>query len=241
VGYFHLILLFITLSFMGWLTTLLLALYAITALPSAYAWTLVWRNATDHSAVEHGSRSQPCKEIDNPQGKRFEWDVEGGSFAISLYGNSDCSGTSAGYATIWQEKNATNSIHSFKVDDTSSTTASKSSLSGGAIAGIVIGVVVGVALIGGLLYVFGRRHQRRHVAAGTGVWHGPPAMLGAGLGPFGGEEKPPRSLKNSSVTPAYNISTAKPAAELPGGDAAVELSAKNEVNELEGKMGSQLR
>jgi hypothetical protein len=66
-------------------------------------------------------------------------------------------------------------------------------------------------------------------------------MLGARLGPFGGEERPPRSFKDSSITPAYNISTGKQAAELPGGDAAVELSAKNEVNELEGKMGSQLR
>lgn len=102
-------------------------LHILSALPSAYAWTFVWRNASDNSFVEYGQQPMSCTQINNAQGELFEWDSENGPFAISLYANTDCSGPPGGYATHIFNKNASKPILSFKVDSTVTTTVSASS------------------------------------------------------------------------------------------------------------------
>lgn len=111
------------------LTLILLALHVLSVLPSAYAWTFVWRNASDNAFVEHDQQPMSCKQINNGQGELFEWDSEDGPFAISLYANTACSGSPAGYATHVFNKNASKPILSFKVDSTAATTTSASSTS----------------------------------------------------------------------------------------------------------------
>jgi len=165
------------------LTVSLLGLNLLFLLPFAKSWTLVWRNASDNSFVEHSKTSMPCTKIDNAKGKLFEYDSEDGPFEISLYNNGDCSGTASGWASKLLSKNASSAINSFKVDSSATTTtiatqtrptstsatsdmpssgpSSGSGLSGGAIAGIVIGVVAGVAIIGVMLFLIARRRQAR--------------------------------------------------------------------------------
>lgn len=111
------------------LKLILLALQVLSVLPSAYAWTFVWRNASDNSFVEHDQQPMSCTQINNAQGELFEWDSEDGPFAISLYANTDCSGPPGGYATHIFNKNASKPILSFKVDSTATTTTSASSTS----------------------------------------------------------------------------------------------------------------
>ncbi|KAJ5886954.1 uncharacterized protein N7473_009628 [Penicillium subrubescens] len=111
------------------LTLIFLALHVLSVLPSAYAWTFVWRNASDNAFVEHDQQPMSCKQINNAQGELFEWDSEDGPFAISLYANTDCSGSPGGYATHIFNKNASKPILSFKVDSTATTTTSASSTS----------------------------------------------------------------------------------------------------------------
>lgn len=111
------------------LTVIFLALHVLSVLPSADAWTFVWRNASDNAFVEHDQQPMSCKQINNAQGELFEWDSEDGPFAISLYANTDCSGSPGGYATHIFNKNASKPILSFKVDSTATTTTSASSTS----------------------------------------------------------------------------------------------------------------
>lgn len=168
------------------LTILLLLLNALSLMPLVEAWTLVWRNASDTSFVEHAKTSMSCTKISNPKGKLFEYDSEEGPFEISLYGNKDCSGVASGWASHMLSKNASAAINSFRVDSSATTASSPvattssstsiqpaasttltdtllpesgsgTGLSGGSIAGIVIGVVAGVAIIGGILFFIGRR------------------------------------------------------------------------------------
>ncbi|KAJ5692692.1 hypothetical protein N7462_002115 [Penicillium macrosclerotiorum] len=106
------------------LAVILLLLGVFSGLPSAYGWTFVWRNASDNSFVEHDQQPMSCTKINNGQGELFEWDSEEGPFAISLYSNTDCSGSPSGYATHIFNKNASKSILSFKVDSTASTMTS---------------------------------------------------------------------------------------------------------------------
>ncbi|KAJ5377217.1 uncharacterized protein N7496_004626 [Penicillium cataractarum] len=106
------------------LTAILLALHILSVLPSANAWTFVWRNASDNAFVEHDQQPMSCTQINNAQGEIFEWDSEEGPFAISLYANTDCSGPPGGYATHIFNKNASKPILSFKVDSTATTTTS---------------------------------------------------------------------------------------------------------------------
>lgn len=108
------------------LAVILLVLHVLSVLPSAYAWTFVWRNASDDAYVEHDQQAMSCKQINNAQGELFEWDSEDGPFAISLYANTDCSGSPGGYATHIFNKNASKPILSFKVDSTATTTTSAS-------------------------------------------------------------------------------------------------------------------
>ncbi|KAJ5234043.1 uncharacterized protein N7469_005809 [Penicillium citrinum] len=164
------------------LTVSLLGLNLLFLLPFAKSWTLVWRNASDNSFVEHSKTSMPCTKIDNAKGKLFEYDSEDGPFEISLYNNGDCSGTASGWASKLLSKNASSAINSFKVDSTLTTTtistqtrpastsatpdmpssasSSGTRLSGGAIAGIVIGVVAGVAMIVLILFLIARRRRQ---------------------------------------------------------------------------------
>lgn len=108
---------------------ILLALHVLSVLPSAYAWTSVWRNASDNAFVEHDQQAMSCKQINNAQGELFEWDSEDRPFAISLYASTDCSGSPGGYATHIFNENASKPILSFKVDSTATTTTSASSTS----------------------------------------------------------------------------------------------------------------
>lgn len=111
------------------LIAILLALHLLSVLPFGYAWTFVWRNASDNAFVEHDQQPMSCTQINNAQGELFEWDSEDGPFAISLYANTDCSGPPGGYATHIFNKNASKAILSFKVDSTATTTTSASSIS----------------------------------------------------------------------------------------------------------------
>lgn len=102
----------------------MLVLIAISLLPLAEAWTLVWRNSSDASFVEHSKTSMPCTGISNAKGKLFEYDSEEGPYEISLYGTSDCSGPASGWASHMLSKNASAAINSFKVDSSATTTSS---------------------------------------------------------------------------------------------------------------------
>lgn len=254
----------------------LIVLNVLSVLPLAHAWTFVWRNASDNAFVEHSNAAMPCTKINHAQGMLFEWDSEEGDFAISLYGNSDCSGPPGGYATHLFNKKASKPIDSFKVDSTATTTTSASmttpttskasstttstdqsqsqsptatnaasspsgsGLSGGAIAGIVIGVIAGVALIGGALYLIGRRNnQKPPGSSDTGVTMGyaappygspatytSPSSFGPGLASLETKNQAPSSTTGSSNNPVRVV-------ELQGNSPAAELSDSHAVNELE--------
>lgn len=102
---------------------LLLVLNALSLLTLTHAWTFVWRDASNTAFVEHSNTAMACTQIHHAQGRLFNWDSEGQSFAISLYLNTDCSGPPEGYATHYFNKNASKPINSFKVDSTASTTS----------------------------------------------------------------------------------------------------------------------
>lgn len=114
--------------------------------------------------------------------------------------------------------------------------SSGSGLSGGAIAGIVIGVIAGVVLIGGALYMIGRRNNQKPPGPGdTGVTmgyaappYGSPATYTSpsSFGP--GKNQTPSSATGSSHNPVRVV-------ELQGNSPAAELSDSHAVNELESK------
>ncbi|KAG2413924.1 hypothetical protein HFD88_003115 [Aspergillus terreus] len=106
----------------------LLALYALSLLPTTSAWTFVWHNAQNNSFVESGSSNYPCTQVANPEGMAFEYDSEEDPTTIYLYGNTNCAGTPGGQADHYLAKAAGNFIGSFRiVDRTKSTTATPTS------------------------------------------------------------------------------------------------------------------
>lgn len=145
----------------------------------------IWRNATNDSFVEHSGNVKLCTKINNPKGMLFEYDSEGDPFAISLYGNGNCSGSPTGYAAQYLSKNTSSAIHSYKIDslatdssDISITTSPsptqvtesptgatvwlryRSELTGGEIAEIVIGAIVGATIVGGIIFFLARNRQK---------------------------------------------------------------------------------
>ncbi|KAJ5111538.1 hypothetical protein N7532_002073 [Penicillium argentinense] len=247
------------------LTIILLALNALSTLPQAQAWTFVWRNATNNSFVEHSNGAMPCTKVSNPKGMLFEYDSEDQPFAISLFGNSDCSGTAGGYASNYLSKNASTAIDSFKVDSTTTTTATSSSsvqpttsaaeaaassqsgsdMSGGTIAGIVIGVVVGVVIIGGMLFFLGRRRQKppRNPATSMGMGFAPSGFGSPdthtsplSFGEMAALETKKRQQSHSSAPESSNGPVR--VVELPGNYQPAELGNYSERNELEGQVRS---
>ncbi|KAL5361273.1 hypothetical protein BJX96DRAFT_176086 [Aspergillus floccosus] len=100
------------------------ALYALSLLPTTFAWTFVWHNAQNNSFVESGSSDYPCTQVANPEGMAFEYDSEEDPTTIYLYGNNNCAGTPGGQADHYLAKDAGNFIGSFRIVDRTKTASS---------------------------------------------------------------------------------------------------------------------
>lgn len=108
--------------------SLLLPLY-LPLLPSTAAWVFSWTDPSGQLLTDHGSQTQACRQIDNPEGNVFDWDAEGGSLCLYLYDNTDCSDPSAGYTCKpwpWDNHESGSHILSYEIvqNGTSGTSSS---------------------------------------------------------------------------------------------------------------------
>ncbi|KAL3455052.1 hypothetical protein BJX64DRAFT_295428 [Aspergillus heterothallicus] len=102
-------------------------------LPTAYAWTLTWRNSDGEEHTERGTGPSDCITIDHAKGQVFELDGQGeDDINMLLFSNDDCSGDPAGRATKAWTKESSVDLLSFQVvalnggDDSTTTTATSS-------------------------------------------------------------------------------------------------------------------
>lgn len=99
------------------LITIFTTLYALHALPLVFAWTFVWRNASDSPSVEKGTGPQPCKAINQAKGKNFKFDNEDNLFRLYMYGSPYCTDTAVEVADNYLSKNSTGQLRGFAVID----------------------------------------------------------------------------------------------------------------------------
>lgn len=123
---------------MKWSTVVPLAISVISLLPSAGAWEVTWKDASneEHSRTGHGPSK--CIEIDNPKGNVFKIDAQGEQgINMLLFPNDECKGKEVGSATEDFSKESSRDLRGFKVVSLSATssgnTTTKGSTSRGAV------------------------------------------------------------------------------------------------------------
>ncbi|KAA8642875.1 hypothetical protein EYZ11_007799 [Aspergillus tanneri] len=93
-----------------------LSLYAISLLPSAYAWKFTWRDADGNQSVASGEGPHACIKVDHAKGQVFDMSGEGEKgINMLMFTTSDCSGRPSGMATQSFTKKASVDIKGFKV------------------------------------------------------------------------------------------------------------------------------
>ncbi|KAL2808459.1 hypothetical protein BJX63DRAFT_436134 [Aspergillus granulosus] len=101
-------------------------------LPTASAWTLIWRNSDGEEHTERGRGPSDCIVIDHAQGQLFELDGQGEqNINMLLFSNDECSGDPAGRATESFRKESSVDLLGFQVvalnsDDSTSTSTGNS-------------------------------------------------------------------------------------------------------------------
>lgn len=236
------------------LNPLLLSSLYLLLLPSTAAWVFSWTDPSGQLLTDHGSQTQACRQIDNPEGNVFDWDTEGENLCLYLYENTDCTDPSAGYTCNpwpWDNHESGSHILSYEIVQngtsgasptatlpitsgtaTSTSTSSSapgstendSSLSGGAIAGIVVGVLAAVAIAGILFFFLFWRRRRSSGAAAA------PVQPGTRMSELQATEKPYQEPAPSSLSSQQPVVVR----ELPGSHAASEMGPAVERAELDG-------